>query len=668
MSTALRLLNPRAAGNSSGGSTRSRLLVGAVALLGLVAAACEVGAEITIQVEEDGSGLVSVGVGVDVPTATSLGGDDGTEGYESLVNLEDLEAAGWDYSGLSREANDLWHRASKPFGNPEELADVLAEAVGPGVFSEVELERESAFARQNWSLTGEVNAVQAVLNVVGGDGSVAGDGSDVGGIFEFVRALDSFELEGEAGADPALALSELLSFRLEILLPGDLSEGSGPEVIELDSSTSPTASIRVLSEANDTTARTVRYLAYAAVALFAVTVLLSIAKWGYVRRKRKHSSKVLMGKAAREERRAKRAARARRKAEAQHEAPTVELKEEEFVSFAAPAAPDAAPSAEAEPSGAYTYEGVEGAEAQPSGAYTYEGAEGADAEPSGAYTYEGVEGADAQPSSPYTYEGVEGAEGVDPQYSTEAGLAEAPAGFTEAETGAAETATASGEAAPLQSPTDAWQPEDAPTSISAPAVVTPPSPSRQLQLLCVGIWGVLLDPSDPVRELLTPFVKRMGSAADENVLSVAYREATRGRTTPELLWSDCGLDGPANWPAGGPGAESVRVRPGAREFLERTSSSGIYVAAIADGVGGWIRNILLAQKVVGIHTLLASDELGLSETEPEVLRMLEAATGIPPTNCLVIHTRGEVLDAAASLGMSTLNDFPGLGAGVPTAV
>ena len=666
MSTDLRLLNSRAAGNSSGGSTRSRLLVGAVALLGLVAAACEVGAEITIQVEEDGSGLVSVGVGVDVDTATSLGGDDGTEGYESLVNLEDLEAAGWDYSGLSREVNDLWHRASKPFGNPEELADVLAEAVGPGVFSDIELERESAFARQNWSLTGEVNAVQAVLNVVGGDGSGAGDGSDVGGIFDFVRALDS--LEGEAGADPALALSESLSFRLEILLPGDLSEGSGPEVIELDSSTSPTASIRVLSEANDTTARTVRYLAYAAVALFAVTVLLSIVKWGYVRRKRKHSSKVLMGKAAREERRAKRAARARRKAEAQDEAPTVELKEDEFVSFAAPAAPDAAQSAEAEPSGAYTYEGAEGAEAEPSSAYTYEHVEGAEAEPSSAYTYEGVEDAEA-------------VEGADPQYSTEAGLAEAP-GFTEADSGAAdsgaaetgaadsgaaETSTASGEAAPLQSPTDAWQPEDAPTSVSAPAVVTPPS-SRQLQLLCVGIWGVLLDPSDPVRELLTPFAKRMGSAADENVLSVAYREATRGRTTPELLWSDCGLDGPANWPAGGPGAESVRVRPGAREFLERTSSSGIYVAAIADGVGGWIRNILLAQKVVGIHTLLASDELGLSETEPEVLRMLEAATGIPPTNCLVIHTRGEVLDAAASLGMSTLNDFPGLGAGAPTAV
>ncbi len=602
-------------------------------MLGLVAAACEVGAEITIEVEEDGSGLVSVGVGVDVNTASELGGEDGASGYERLVNLEDLKAAGWDYDGLEREVNDLWHRASKPFGNPEELADVLEEVVGPGVFSDVELERESAFARQNWSLTGEVNAVQAVLNVVGGGGA------DVGGIFEFVRVLPSFE--GEAGADAAAALSESLSLRLEILLPGDLSEGSGPAVIELDSSGSPEADIRVLSEINDTTARTVRYLAYAAVALFAVTVLLSIVKWGYVRRKRKLSSKVLMGKAAREERRAKRAARARRKAEEQDGAPTVELKEDEFVSFAAPAAPDTAPSVDAEPSGAYSYEGYEG---------------------------------------------------VDTQYSAEAGLAEAPAGFTEsdsslaetgaAKTGAEETSASSGEAAPLQSPTDAWQPEDAPTSVSAPAVVTPPPPSRQLQLLCVGIWGVLLDPSDPVEELLTPFVKRMGSAADENVLSVAYREAARGRTTPELLWSDCGLDGPASWPAGGPETESVRVRPGAREFLERTASSGIYVAGIADGVGGWIRNLLLAQKVAGIHTLLVSDELGLSETEPEVLRMLEASTGIPPTNCVVIHNRGEVLDAAASLGMTTafygagegtsghphLNDFPGLGAGVPTAV
>ncbi len=608
------------------GRARRLLCVIAAAVLGLVAAACEVGAEVTIQVEEDGSGLVSVGVGLDVPTANALGGEDEARGYERLVNLDDLKDAGWSYDGLTREVDNLyWLRASKSFGNPEELAAVLAEAAGGGVFSDIELERESTFARQKWSLSGEVNAVAAVLNAVNaGPEAASVGGGGLSGLFDFVRTLESFDISGAAGEDAVAALVETMSFRLEVLLPGDPSENSGPNVIELDDSGDGKASIRVLSEADNSTARTIRYLAYAAAALFVVTVLLSIMKWGYVRRKQKLSSKALLRKAAKEERRAKRAARARKRAEARDAAPTVELKEEEFVSFADPR--DASLEQAADD---YAYAPVDShAEYQADDA-EYQADDGVKA---------GVD-ADADDEESFDAEAV-------------------PAGTVPADLKWADGSL---------TPSDAAVPPD---------VVSQPSPSRQLRLLCVGVWEILLQPPDPPRELLTAFARQMGSTTDESVIAAAYREAVLGRTTPESLWSDCGLDGQANWPAGGPAAQNVSVRPGAKEFLERVVSGGIYTAGVADGVGGWIRQLLRAQKVGNLHTLLISGELRLSETEPEFLRMLETSTGIPAANCLLIHTRVEVLNAAASLGMSTaffgaeeaasghphLDDFSGLGA------
>ena len=608
------------------GRARRLLCVIAAAALGLVAAACEVGAEVTIEVEEDGSGLVSVGIGLDVPTANALGGEDEARGYERLVNLDDLKDAGWSYDGLTREVDNLyWLRASKSFGNPEELAAVLAEAAGGGVFSDIELERESTFARQKWSLSGEVDAVAAILNAVNaGPGEASVGGGGLSGLFDFVRTLESFDISGAAGEDAVAALVETLSFRLEVLLPGDPSENSGPNVIELDDSGDGKASIRVLSEADNSTARTIRYLAYAAAALFVVTVLLSIMKWGYVRRKRKLSSKALLRKAAKEERRAKRAARARKKADARDAAPTVELKEEEFVSFADPRDASLEQTADT-----YAYAPVDShAEGQVPHA-----------------EYQVDDGVDA---------------GLDDDADDE-------------ESVDAEAVAAGTVAADLKWADESLTPSD---TAAPPGVVSQPSSSRQLRLLCVGVWEVLLQPSDPPGELLTAFARQMGSTTDESVISAAYREAVLGRTTPESLWSDCGLDGKANWPAGGPAAQNVGVRPGAKEFLERVVSGGIYTAGVADGVGGWLRQLLRAQKVGNLHTFLISGELRLSETEPEFLRMLETSTGIPAANCLLIHTRVEVLNAAASLGMSTaffgaeeaasghphLDDFSGLGA------
>ncbi len=524
-----------------------RAAVAAVALLGFAAVACEVNTEVTVDVEENGSGVISVGIGVSVATAEALGGEDGAGGYESQMPLADLGAAGWSYEGLTREPDNLyWLRASKPFGNPEQMTGVLSEIAGPGVFTDFELARETSFARQNWAVTGEIDLNRAVRNVFA-------DSAGLNGLWGLVQAIENAGLRTD-DSDAATALANALSLRLEVLLPGQVSETS---VLELDASSSPLGTVSVTSEATDTTARTVRYLAIAAGALFIVSVALGGVRWAYKRRKQKSSADALIAKARKADGRFRAAMKAAKKAGGPGEI-AGGPGEQEYESFAEPASDlEMAP---------YDYSAADESSLQ--------SAEDVEASP------------DGQRRSP------------------------------------------EGQAAPK------------------------PAPGK-LQLVCVGAWGVLLEPADPVEGLLLPFVRSAGSSVDENVVRSAYREAVRGRTTLEMLWSDCGLDGQPRWPEGGPGSDRAGVHPGAREFLQRLTSTGVFVASVADGIGRWLRELLLAGNLEGIATLMASSEMGMSETDPNIFKALEDATGIPPAGCLVIHTRPEVLDAAASVGMST---------------
>ncbi|MYE68385.1 MAG: hypothetical protein F4236_09780, partial [Acidimicrobiia bacterium] len=80
---------------------RRPLLILTLAGALLAASACEVDVGVDVDVAENGSGTVSLGVSFDRAAADALGD------LASHLDLDDLALAGWDVTGPAREADNL---------------------------------------------------------------------------------------------------------------------------------------------------------------------------------------------------------------------------------------------------------------------------------------------------------------------------------------------------------------------------------------------------------------------------------------------------------------------------------------------------------------------------------------------------------------------------------
>ena len=173
---------------------------------------CQVRTEVGLDVEEDGSGTVSVSVGLD-PDATSR-----VPGLAQELRLEDLRATGWEIVGPAVEADGFtWIRATKPFATPEEAGTVLAEVAGDdGPFREFELVRERSFARTDYDFRGTVDFTGGLEAF--GDEALADalDGQPLG---ESVEAI-----EERIGS----TIDQAFTFRVAVGLPGDLGSTNAP--------------------------------------------------------------------------------------------------------------------------------------------------------------------------------------------------------------------------------------------------------------------------------------------------------------------------------------------------------------------------------------------------------------------------------------------------------
>ena len=187
---------------------RDRSLVRLLAplLVAVLAGGCEVRTEVAVDVAEDGSGTVSVAVGLD-PDAVSR-----YPGLESELRLDDLTAAGWEVVGPQVEDDGhTWIRASKPFATPEEAAEVLAEIAGSdGALRDLEVSEERSFARTTYRFEG-------TADLTGGLESFADP--------ELAAALGGLPL-GESVADIEARIGspidEAFTMQVSVTLPGEI--------------------------------------------------------------------------------------------------------------------------------------------------------------------------------------------------------------------------------------------------------------------------------------------------------------------------------------------------------------------------------------------------------------------------------------------------------------
>ena len=154
-----------------------RLLPAVLAVL--LVAACEVRTTVTVQVREDGSGVVEVAGGLDEDALARLPDldDDGVSDaadLAALVRTDDLEAAGWSVASPDTDGEGrTWIRITRPFGTPAEADAILVELTGPaGALRELHLSREHSFGRTRYEFSGTAD-LSAGLEAFGDEGLAA---------------------------------------------------------------------------------------------------------------------------------------------------------------------------------------------------------------------------------------------------------------------------------------------------------------------------------------------------------------------------------------------------------------------------------------------------------------------------------------------------------------
>ena len=175
----------------------------AVVLL-VVLTACQVKVTVGTKLNADGSGTVSVGVGLD-DEAVAKAGD-----LSSQLRVDDLKANGWTVTGPAKEDDGYtWVRATKPFANPTEATAVLDEVNGSdGAFGGWKVSKSSSPITTSYSVSGQVDLTKGMATFSDPALDAALGGNALGGSIA--------ELEQEQGRP----VSDMVDVAVTVEVPG----------------------------------------------------------------------------------------------------------------------------------------------------------------------------------------------------------------------------------------------------------------------------------------------------------------------------------------------------------------------------------------------------------------------------------------------------------------
>jgi hypothetical protein len=187
----------------------------------VLAAGCQVRAEVIVAAAGDGSGTVEVLVDLDADALRRVPDLDGdgartVDDVAALVRVDDLEAAGWEVGPpATTDADGAELRAVKPFGTADEAGTVLAEVAGvDGALRDLRIERSTGLGETRLTFSGTAD-LSGGLEAFGDEALAAVlDGDPLG--------EDAAEIERRLGAP----LSEMFSLVVRADLPGSV-EGNG---------------------------------------------------------------------------------------------------------------------------------------------------------------------------------------------------------------------------------------------------------------------------------------------------------------------------------------------------------------------------------------------------------------------------------------------------------
>jgi hypothetical protein len=192
-------------------SARRKALFSAAVLALLLCSACQVTIAVGVDANQNGSGVVRAGVGLDADALRQI------PDLAQQLRVDDLKKAGWAIVGPRKERDGrTWVRATKPFADPAGARKAMTELNGPsGPFKAFRLTRTHSLLRTRTSFSGTVDLAGA-------------------------RSLADPKLQeqlGGSGVDPKVLEQQLdlavnRAFRLEVVaqLPGKISSNAPTQV------------------------------------------------------------------------------------------------------------------------------------------------------------------------------------------------------------------------------------------------------------------------------------------------------------------------------------------------------------------------------------------------------------------------------------------------------
>jgi hypothetical protein len=184
-----------------------------LALLGVVlaclAGACQVRTDVGVQVNEDGSGTVTVAITLDADALTKA------PNITDALRVDDLTKAGWTVTQDRQSDGSLVFQAIKRFANPEEADKIFTEISGAaGPFRDFHISRSRSFARTTTSFTGTIDFTNGLESFGDSELAQALDGKPLGD--------DIAAIEQRIGN----TLDNVFQFQVAVRLPGDIESNA----------------------------------------------------------------------------------------------------------------------------------------------------------------------------------------------------------------------------------------------------------------------------------------------------------------------------------------------------------------------------------------------------------------------------------------------------------
>jgi hypothetical protein len=185
-------------------------LVLLVLLVVVCSSACRVRTDIGIEIKDNGSGTVTVKIGLD---------DDAMKkapNFQQALKVDDLTAHGWTVTGPAKETDGFtYFAAAKPFANPTEAKAIFDEISGPsGPFRDFSISRTRSFARTKFHFAGTVDFSGGIQSFSDSELAQQLDGQPIG---EDVKAIEARIND---------TLDNVFQIHIAVRMPGDVTSNA----------------------------------------------------------------------------------------------------------------------------------------------------------------------------------------------------------------------------------------------------------------------------------------------------------------------------------------------------------------------------------------------------------------------------------------------------------